>query len=288
MLSLGLAVAFGAMISFAISDFLAKKPSSKIGSKRTTLIMLGSSLLTLIIGAYFVGLSNINTTVVLFSLAAGLTYVVAFLLMYKSLETQQVANTISLAGIEYALITILGVVVLGESVTTIELISFVVVFVGAFLATTSKKFEFNKGYAPAVLAMVVFAITYLFLVFARQSSGGTFAPLIIRQAIAVGIMLAYLRVSPEKGKHFKDIKLKKIGYPLLAINVLVGIFNGIGSLCLLLLARFAFVAVGSAIVATESAVIVFLGYLIYKERFERHQMIGFIMLVLGTIALSIA
>ncbi len=288
MLSLGLIVAFGAMLSFAASDFMAKKSSSRLGSKRATLMLFVSSLLTLIVGAGFFGLSKINYTMMAFSIAAGLVYVVAYFLMYKSLETEQVANTISLAGIEYALITVLGIVVLRESVTGTEVVSFFAVFIGAFLATTTKKLRFNKSYAPAALGMALFAVTYMLLVFATQSSGGVFAPLIVRQSISLAAILVWLRVLPEKGKRFKNVRLGKVGYPMLVVAALVGVFNGTGSLFLLLLTQFSFVAVGSAIVATEAAVIVFLGYLIYRERFERHQVIGFVLLVLGTIALSIA
>ena len=56
MLSVALALAFGVMLSFAMSDTLAKSVSSKIGSKRATTIMLAFSSLSLLVGFSFVGI----------------------------------------------------------------------------------------------------------------------------------------------------------------------------------------------------------------------------------------
>ncbi len=243
MLSLGLTVAFGAMLSFAASDFFAKSSSAKLGSKRTTLIMLSTSFIVLILVAFFFGLTKINLPVLFFSVLSGLVYAFGYLFLYKSLETEQVSNTISLTGIEYGLVTVISVLVIGEIVTKIEILSFFSIFIGAFLVTTTKGFKLNKGYIPAILAMVAFSITYILLVFAQQHSGGVFTPLIFNRIVSVSLIAVYTKVSPEKSARFKRIKIREAGYVTLLKSMSVGVFNALASILYLFLAPLGFIAV---------------------------------------------
>ncbi len=286
MLDLGLFVALMAMLSFAASDTIAKRISMRMGSKRATTIMLGGSVLPLLVGAYFFGLGQINLTTVLFSAASGVVYAVAFLLLYKSLETKQVSNTISLSGIEWALVIAFSVLVLGEHVTRLQLLCFIGIFVGAFLVTTTRKFVFDRGYLPAMASMVAFAAVYALLIYALQSSGGVLLPTLINRVFAVLTMFTCLVISPESNRRFAKARLLKDG--LVAGGTLMGIFNGMASIFVLSLATLNFVAVGSVIVAAEPAIVILFAYVFYKERFAKHQAIGFILLIMSILILSAA
>jgi drug/metabolite transporter (DMT)-like permease len=285
MLSLGFAIALVAVFTFAASDTIAKKVSEKIGSKRASTIMLTASIIPLLAGLYFFGASNVNLTTVLFSAASGLTYALAYLLMYKSLETAQVANTISLGGIEWALISIFSIFALGESVTSLQVLCFIGIFAGAFLVTTEKKFAFNRAYIPAIGGMIAFAITYILLIYALQGTSGVLLPTLINRITAVVMLLLYLKASPETISKFKNIKITK-NRTVLVGGTLMGIFNGVGAVAVLGLAVVSFVAVGSVIVAVEPAIVILLGYILYKERFVRHQIFGFVLLLASIIILS--
>jgi drug/metabolite transporter (DMT)-like permease len=288
MLDLGLFVALMAMLSFAASDTIAKKVSAKMGSKRATMIMLGGSILPLLVGAYFFGLGQINLTTVFFSVVSGVVYSGAFLLLYKSLETKQVSNTISLSGIEWALIIAFSVLVLGEKVTRLQLLCFVGIFVGAFLVTTTRKFVFDRGYLPAVASMFGFAASYALLIYALQGSGGVLLPTLINRATAVLAMFAYLVISPESNKKFLKTRRLSDHRGLVAGGMLMGVFNGMASIFVLSLATLNFVAVGSVIVAAEPAIVILLAYALYKERFAKQQAIGFILLIMSILILSAA
>lgn len=288
MLNLGLAVAFVSMLSFTGADILAKKLASKIDSQRTALLMLFGSFVVMLAGVFFTGFIQINSTAVLFSVLSGAFYALAAFLLYKSLETKQVSNTLALAGIEYALIAIFSVFILSESLSSISAASIVVIFVGAFFVTTNRKMKFDKGYAPALLGMVVYSISYFFLIFAQQSSGGLFLPLLINRAIALIMMAFYLKASPERGSKFKKPGMLDLGRKPLVLGAFLGLFNGIASIALVYLANLGSLAVGSAILAAEPAVVIFFGYFLYRDRFDEHQIIGFIIIVLGVIALGLA
>ncbi len=286
MFNLGLAIAFFVMLSFAASDLLAKRVSSQIGSKRTTFIMFCFSFVTFGLIALFVGGVNVNVFAALIAVGSGAIYSVAYLLLYKSLEKQQVSNSISLVGIEYILIAIFSITVLGESLATITLVAFVGVFIGAFLVTTKENFRFNRGYLPAALSMCLFGVNFMFLVFAEQASGNLLFPLLVNRAIAIPLLGMYLKFYPEKTKSFSRRSFRNIGLKTLVINAFTGVFNATGSFSLLFLASFGVLALGSTIAAVEPALVVLAGYLIYKERFKKHQIFGFIILIISTIVLS--
>lgn len=179
MLSLGIIVALISMLSFALADMLAKRVSESWGNKRATFMVLALSILPMAIGIPFLGLGTVNALAIGLSALSGVLYMIAFLLMYKSLETEQVANTISLSGIEYAIIALFGILMLGEGVTGLDLLCFVGIFVGVFLVTTTTRFTFDRGYLPALFSMAFFGATYISLTYASKSSGGLLALLLI-------------------------------------------------------------------------------------------------------------
>ncbi len=288
MLGLALALAFGVMLSFALSDTLAKSVSSKIGSKRATAIMLAFSSLSLLSIFLLDGVQSFGYYSLLLSIASGIIYALAMFMLYKALETQQVSNTLSLAGIEWGLLTLFSVLVLAEGLTNIDILSIMGIFAGAFLVTSTEKFKFNRGYIPAIVAMIAFAISYMILVFAQQGLSTPLMPLFINRFFAFAAIYMYLRRSPEKGSRFKNVQVARLKPLTLISNAVMGILNGIGSLALLFLAQLGTLAIGSAIVAAEPAVVILFGYVFFKEHFVKHQILGFLLLIAGTIALTLA
>ncbi|MDE1857185.1 MAG: EamA family transporter [Candidatus Micrarchaeota archaeon] len=286
MLSLGLAVAFFGMLMFTLGDFLSKHMSSRIGNKRSALAILSANVIPLLLGGYAIGFGDVDATGAAFAVAGGIANAVAYLLFFKSLETEQVSNTLSLAGVEYLLITLLSILLLGEAVNGVVVLAFAGIFIGAFLATTGKRFEFNSGYIPAIGGMVFFGITWILMAFAEKASPGIFTLLLINSFTAILILFAYLKAYPERSSRFRIGK--DAFYRLAIVGLAMGIAAGLGRTSLILMAKLNFLAIGSAIYAIEPAVIIFLGYLIYKDRFQGHQIVGFAMLILAAVALSLA
>ncbi len=286
MLDIGLAVAFGSMLSFAASDVMAKRVSSKFGSRRANALMLASNLMVMLAAGALLGISKATPLSIILSAASGISYAIAYFLVYKSLETQQVSSTISLVGIEYVLLTLFGISVLGEAVSYLAVVGIIGVFIGSFLVTSSRGLKINRHYLPAIMGMVAFAMTYILLIFAQQDSGGPALPLIINRIFAVSITIAYLRYSRPAAQHHLP-EHPRHRRQLMTMNVLMGVFNGLGSLLYLILAQYGAVAVGSAIVASEPALMVFLGSLLYRDRFSRHQFFGISLVIISTILLSL-
>jgi len=281
-----LEVAVGALLSFAAVDTLSKRVSSRLGNKMTALTMFAASLLPLLFGMAFLGLTKVDWQVVALSVGSGAVFASAYLLVYRSLETKQVSNTASLTPIEYVIMSALSVLVLGESVTGVEIACFAAIFIGAFLATTTRGFKFDMGYVPALVAMVAFGASMIPLAIAQQASGGLIAPLLISRCAGLLVVGAYILVSPENRKEFNRAVPRGARLVLLAENAAMGVFAALGSVCLLVLAQVNFLAVGSAMVSVEPAIVIFFGYLLYHDRFERHQLLGFAALIAGAVVLG--
>ncbi len=285
MLSPGLEIAFGALAAYVIADMLAKNASAKLGAQRSALAKAGFQLFPMLLLAYFFGVTTLNATVALFSVLAGIATALTWFLVYKTLETEQVSNTVSLTGLSAIMIIVFGILILKENVTAVEGLSIVAILVGAFLATTNSRFRLNRGYVPAIAAQAFSGASAFLLVFALQASGGIFTPLIIAGIAEFATMAAYLKIRPQNTKHLKtaNASVRQRAY-----GAFLGIFQGLGGVGFLALAYVNFLAVGYAITATEGGFVILLGYLIYRDRFEKHQAIGLILLVIGAIAISVA
>ncbi len=151
MLDIGFAVAFGSMLSFAASDVVAKRVSSKFGSRHADALMLASNLIVMPAADAFLDISKATLFSILFSAASGISYAIAHFLIYKSLETQQVSSTISLVGIKYVLLTLFGISALGEAVSYLAVVGLVGVFIGSFLVTSSRGLRISRHYVPAIM-----------------------------------------------------------------------------------------------------------------------------------------
>ena len=99
-------------------------------------------------------------------------------------------------------------------------------------------------------------------------------------------MALYLKMFPERGKRYRNLKPISVKDSTLAVAIFTGIFNGMGSISILALALLNFVAIGSVIISAEAAVVILLGYIFYKERFGVRQIIGFVLMVAGVVVLS--
>ena len=123
------------------------------------------------------------------------------------------------------------------------------------------------------------------MIFALQISGGIFTPLIIGGSADLLTMAIYFKIRPENTKR---LKAGKVSAKHNVYGALLGIFQGLGTTGFLALAYVNFLAVGYAIASTEAGFVIILGYLFYKDRFKKHQILGLMLLVLGAVAISIA
>ncbi len=96
MLTLGITAAVLSMLLLSASDFLTKKPVQKLGGYVLSISIL--ILAVIPIGLVFLFLPPVELTTFLFTLSilAGISLGGGYLLVFKSLETEQASNTSSM------------------------------------------------------------------------------------------------------------------------------------------------------------------------------------------------
>ena len=289
MLGIGIAVAVLALLSYTLGDSLAKYPSAKLGHYKVAVIVLGAGLLPILALFLFPNLIGAFTPyVIALSLVAGLPLATWYVFVYKTLETEQVGNTMALAEIPYLILMLYGVFGLNEQITPVEAVAIAAIALGVVLVTTKKGFAFNKKMVPAIIGMTILGLFYIPFVYAVTVSGGVGIPALITRAVA------FLAVLTNYAFFSKHKKPSKAGRPMdwtsavFVAAVLVGVLDaggeiGVGGISLL-----GVVAIGGAIIAIEPLLVVLFGYKFYKERFTPLQMLGVAIAIIGAVVLSIA
>ena len=116
----------------------------------------------------------------------------AALLYYKSVETQQISNTVAIGMIQPVLIFVFSIVVLNEGMTLAEIVGGLVVLTGVCLVSLTSGLRFNRRLIPAFLGQAVWAFYWMALSLSIVSSGQAAMPLLISRVFAfLVVVLAY-------------------------------------------------------------------------------------------------
>ena len=116
----GLVAALVNLFTLSIGDSIAKRVSVELGNYGAALFILGIGVLPLLVFFFAVPQNQIGMGVLVLSLVAGVFLAIGNILIYKSLETEQVSETMSLVNIGPALLIIFGFLVLQETVNLIQ------------------------------------------------------------------------------------------------------------------------------------------------------------------------
>ncbi len=198
----------------------------------------------------------------------------------KSLETENVSNTMSLLNISPPALILLGTLVFGEAVSVLQFIGIIVVFVGIILASTTKGFRFNSKLAPALAGDVAWAIFSLIIAYAIATyAGSPMAFLLIARVFAFSWLIVYFfaRVRPKERRAPKDLKS---AMRAVKIAILAEIIAGIGQAGFAFIVVYKSIALDGALQALTPVLIAIHGYVFYKERLNSIQ-ISKILLSMG-------
>jgi len=218
------------------------------------------------------------------SLAAGFFLSAGYVLVYKSLETEQTSNVWILYSIVPASTVLFGALALKEPISTISALCIVVVFFGAILVSMDTRLKFNRLLLPAFLGYLCWIAYNLLLIYAISYNGTASTGVYLTTRIAgFALLLVYCFVMLKPARRKFGIKNKMSLLPA----IVAGLLDGIAYVAFVYVVKSHFVAIGSAILAMEFAVVVLLGHLIYKDRLTRLQALGFVISLAGSLALAL-
>jgi drug/metabolite transporter (DMT)-like permease len=287
MLNYGLVYAFLVLAFGGIDGILAKYIIKRLGKHRYALMVLGIGILPMLAYVAFAGIAGFGLGMLLLSLGSSTFLAAGYILYYKGVETQQITNISALGVVQPAIIFVFGILVLGEGMNSLEIAGGAAIFIGAALLLLTEKMEVNFMLVPIILANASWAVYWIIMSYAIASYGAFSMPLIIARAFAFVLILAYSFAFGKMEDGIKNMS-SAAGFALLLLVVASGVFDGLVNIFFGAVINVGLVAIGSAIVAGTPILTAVLGRLAFRDKLTTLQKIGFLIAVLGSVAIAVS
>lgn len=284
--TIGIGLAFVAMLCWGFGDFLIQKSTRKIGDWETLFIICGFGTLVLLpfvwknIPALFAG--DIVTLVVLFG--GALVLLIAALLDFEALRVGKISVVEPIWSLEIPAATVLAFLILGERVTTFQTVIIVLLIIGLMLVSLKerysvKKFFVEKGVVIAFFSAIVMGVANFFVGWGARVSD----PLMVNFIINIFITFVtgiYLLKSGKLKKTFKDLSANR------ALLLPMAISDNAAWIAFAFAMSLAPIAIAVALSESYIIVAVILGLFLNRERLQQHQKFGLIMALISAIVLA--
>jgi transporter family protein len=273
-------------IGWGTGDIFGTIATRKIGAYSATLWSYILRLLAfgLYIPIGLASLSNLTANLLVLNIILGVILLISFIAFNEALRIANPAIVGTIAASFAALVVVLSLIFLGESLSLLQAVAIIVIFGGVILATLNitaiktGKAIINKGILLAIVAMICWGIYFTFIKIPVRSIGW-FWPNYISFALFPLILLF---------TNLRGIKLHKPTFksalaPLLFAVILTGI------------AEFSFnfaiskgsTAVIAPIAGSYPTLFVALSSMIFKDPITWQQKLGVITTLIGIVLLSV-
>ncbi|MGC9209431.1 MAG: EamA family transporter [Nitrososphaeria archaeon] len=262
------------LLLYTTGDMLIKRPSERIGFLTTSLITSLSSALTVFLLLRLTD-EPLGPFKFLSAVEAGAFMGAGTLLVLKSLEIEQVSDTMAFVAISYAVPVIFGAVVLKEMMSVLQLSGALLTFAGSF-AVAFKNVKFNWSLFPAMLGNVFWGLQFVAFSYA-VSQGDVLAPAFVASLVGLATVAAYGLAS--RGLKKPDSSA--------ALALLAGAALGLGLISALYIVSMKSMSLGFTVVAAEPALVTLLGRLVYRDRINVVQVVGIFIASIGILLLTV-
>ena len=289
-ISLGIGLAFIAMLCWGFGEFLIQKSSRKIGDVESLFLitLIGAIILlpfvwkdifALITG----GIVGNKTLAIL--LAASIILLIAAITDFEGLKRGKLAVVEPIWSFEVPVSAAMAFIILGERVSLIQILLIVLLLI--FLAMVGfrnkkldKTFFFEKGVFVAFLGAVFMGVAN----FMMGWGGRVSSPLMVNfftDAFIMIIMAILLMRDRKLAQTFRDLKKN------IAVMLPMSISDKVAWVAFVFAMTLAPIAVATALSESYIIVAVILGLFINHEKIHAHQRIGLVGAVAVAIVLAI-
>lgn len=286
MLQIGIAAALSATLLWSAANLIGKRLAATMGNLKTSLIVIPVGILPLLAYLLATGGVSISAYATIAAVVSGAFLFLGFMMGYKALETEQLTKAYTLSEIQPAILVMFGIFVLGQRLTTVELAAIALIFIGGFLVITTDGFKINRRLLPAIASTIFFSAFWLLINYSIGHSSNPMMPLTIGRTIGSILVFGYFfsKTTPQKTK----FKIGKgAAATLLMLALLAGLVDGAGDLSFGIALFHNFITIGSALTALAPMVVAIASYFVYKDRLTGLQLAGFLVMVVGAVALSL-
>ena len=283
-MSNGFLLGASAALVWGVTDILVVQSARRVGVVRTLLTVQASGVLLLTLLAVLLGedlsLSGQQWAAIT---ALGALSVGAYLGFYKALELGPIAIVSPIASSNGAMIVVLAVIVLGESLTAGQTVGIALVLTFIVLASAepaAERLSGTSGIRLALVATVVFGL-YLFFLTTLADELGWLLPILLTRAVAVTLVVALFAARP-------DGRERPLGKPVLVACAAAGALDAVGYLLFNRGAELGEVAITSAAASSYPLIPILVGLIGFRERVAWYQLVGVGGVLVGMVVLSLA
>jgi len=283
--SVGIILAFVALFSWGFGDFFIQKTTRLVGSFRA-LFFIGFVGFLALFPFVINDLPNLTTPDITLLVVLGIVVLFGALFDFEALRQGKIAIVEPIIGLELPMTVGLGLIFLGESLSIIQALLILTVFIGITLSVTTHhghlryhKRIFEKGVILAGIGAIGMALTN----FMVGVSSSELTPLL-------AIWFAHTMLALSCGGYalfsgqFKGTMsiIRKHPVPIVGQSIL----DNLGWISYASATTYLPLSITTTISESYLALAVLLGIFINKEKLKSYQLIGVLLATLGVISLS--
>lgn len=271
-----LAAIFSGLTTVFAKVGVSKANSTLVSGLRTIVIMIFSILFFLFLGD---GFKNIDLKTIIFIVLSGITTALLWICYFKALSLADVSVVTPIDKLSIVLTLILSSIFFKEKITIIKVISMICMIGGTFLMVNNDKE--NKENNWVIFAFLTAVFTSLASILGKMGINninpnlGTMLRTIVILVIIWGVIIIK--------KEYIDIR--KITKRNILFIILSGISTGISWLFYFMALKDGEVSIVFPIEKLSAAVAILISIIFLKEKLDKKGILGFILIILGTLLL---
>lgn len=258
------------------SSKLNKVDSILITTIRTFIILVLSFIATLIYKT-FNEIYNLNIKTIIFLILSGISTTLLWIFYFKALDTGDVSKVTPIDKTSIVITLILSMIFLHEKITIIKVISIIFILVGTLLTVNKKTTneKDNKWILYSILTAIFTSTTTIISKIGLNDIDSVLATFI--RTVIVFIILMFIVIIKKKYVYLKDISKKSLRYVIYS-----GITNTLSWLFYFASLKDGETSIVFTIEKLSIIVTILLSVIFLKEKLNRKQIIGIIIIVIAT------
>lgn len=258
------------------SSKLNKVDSILITTIRTFIILVLSFIATLIYKT-FNEIYNLDIKTIIFLILSGISTTLLWIFYFKALDTGDVSKVTPIDKTSIVITLILSMIFLHEKITIIKVISIIFILIGTLLTVNKKTTneKDNKWILYSILTAIFTSTTTIISKIGLNDIDSVLATFI--RTVIVFIILMFIVIIKKKYVYLKDISKKSLRYVIYS-----GITNTLSWLFYFASLKDGETSIVFAIEKLSIVVTILLSVIFLKEKLNRKQIIGIIIIVIAT------
>lgn len=258
------------------SSKLNKVDSILITTIRTFIILVLSFIATLIYKT-FNEIYNLDIKTIIFLILSGISTTLLWIFYFKALDTGDVSKVTPIDKTSIVITLILSMIFLHEKITIIKVISIIFILIGTLLTVNKKTTneKDNKWILYSILTAIFTSTTTIISKIGLNDIDSVLATFI--RTVIVFIILIFIVIIKKKYVYLKDISKKSLRYVIYS-----GITNTLSWLFYFASLKDGETSIVFTIEKLSIVVTILLSVIFLKEKLNRKQIIGIIIIVIAT------